>query len=126
MGYNRCAAFNVIKLIKGNPMILMLLVGAAITLGGPLLLSSLDPEGMQEVNERSQGMHKSLQGFQQGDLAGSLSKYLAGAVDGQSEVKEVVEKATGQTGASASGVQVGAGGGGGGTPGKGKGGKKRR
>lgn len=67
-----------IRIIKGNPMLLLLLVGVIITLGGPKLMASLDPEAFAEVSARQADSNKMLQNFQGADLSGSLSKYLAG------------------------------------------------
>jgi len=123
-------AFNPIAFLTQNPLYLLLAFGIIITLAGPKLMETLDPEGYAEVSAKSAGSQQMISSLQSNDLAGSLSKYLAGSAPAAPALAEAGTTIASAPGALAGGEKVtggasGAAVGSGGTPGK-KGGKKRR
>lgn len=87
-------------MLKGNPLILMLAVGALSMFGLPKLLAMIDPEIAEEVAQNQRDMHSKLAAFSSMDVgastlgpsdeceltnrlvAGGLSKALAGSEAG--------------------------------------------
>ncbi|GAA95997.1 uncharacterized protein L969DRAFT_96730 [Mixia osmundae IAM 14324] len=70
--------FNIINLIKGNPMMLIMGASVLMVLGLPKLMEMLDPEALAAVQADQAKMHGHLAAAQNMDFAGGLSKLLSG------------------------------------------------
>jgi len=76
--YDVKKAFSVTGLIMQNKMILFMVIGIGFAVGMPKLLALVDPETLKEVQANQAEMHRNLGSVQNMDVAGSLSKMLAG------------------------------------------------
>ncbi|KAM0746144.1 hypothetical protein T439DRAFT_330115 [Meredithblackwellia eburnea MCA 4105] len=73
--------FDVVKLVKGNPLLVLLGVLGLMSVAMPYLMQSLDPETLREVSENQRELHSKMAAFQNMDISSGVSKLLAPSGD---------------------------------------------
>ncbi|KAH8919671.1 hypothetical protein BT69DRAFT_1352942 [Atractiella rhizophila] len=71
-------SFNPIKLLMANPMMLLMVGGAAFVFLMPKLMGNLDPEALKEMQANQADINRSMASFQNIDVTSGLSSFLAG------------------------------------------------
>ncbi|KAL8277681.1 hypothetical protein RQP46_009954 [Phenoliferia psychrophenolica] len=75
--FDESGGFDLVKVVTGNPLILLLGLGVVMTMGMPALLKMIDPETMKEITETQSEMHSKMAAFQNMDPTSAVSKFLA-------------------------------------------------